>query len=60
MASEGVHVRQTDQCPRPQPSRRVTDRERLFEPALSLLVQAALRPEPEQRASELDTLFGEG
>ena len=58
---EVVHVRQTDERPRPQRSRHVNgNRERPFEPELSLLEQAALRPEPEQRAGELDALLGEG
>ena len=58
---EVVHVRQTDERPRPQRSRHVNgNRERPFEPALSLLEQAALRPEPEQRARELDALLGQG
>jgi hypothetical protein len=35
-------------------------RERPIEPELSLFVQSALRPEPEQRASELDALLGKG
>ena len=58
--AERVHVRQTDQRPRSEPSSRVSDRERPFEPELSFLVQAALRPEPEQRASKFDALLGKG
>src|SRR5439155_22655747 len=55
---EPVQVRQTDERPRPHRSPHLTlNRERLFEPALALLEQATLRPEPEQRARELDTLL---
>ena len=54
-------MRQTDQRPRPQRSRHVNrNRERPFEPEPSLLEQAALGPEPEQRAGELDALLGQG
>jgi hypothetical protein len=61
MTLKVVHVSETDQRARPQRSRRATStRQCPFEPQPSLLEQAPHRPEPEERACKLDSLFGEG
>jgi hypothetical protein len=61
MPLEVVHMSQTDQGPRAQRSRRIHGSSKCtFEPEFSLLEQVALRPEPEQRAGELEALLGKG
>ena len=56
-----MHVRQTDERPRPQRWCPVTTGcERPFEPLPSLLELTALRPEPKQRAGKFESLLGEG